>query len=225
MKTTAEMAHHRLRGVFAVTALGGAAVATMTGMVGPSATAGTDPCAASEIARTVGTVANNTGGYLDSHPETNQALTTISQQPAGPASIGSLKTYFDANPQVGKDLQGIQQPLLSLSTQCKLPISLPQILGLLSAAQSQAGGLPTGGLATGGLPTGGLPTGGLPTGGLPTGALSTGVLPGGVPLPAGLSAAQAVAAPGAVVPALPAPAVPAIPVTGPLPGPATTTTG
>jgi hemophore len=220
MKTTAEMARRRLRGVFAVTALGGAAVATMTGMVGPSATAGTDPCVASEIARTVGTVANNTGGYLDSHPETNQALTTISQQPAGPASIGSLKTYFDANPQVGKDLQGIQQPLLSLSTQCKLPISLPQILGLLSAAQSQAGGLPTGGL-----PTGGLPTGGLLTGGLPTGPLATGVLPGGVPLPAGLSAAQAVAAPGAVVPALPVPAVPATPVTGPLPGPATTTTG
>ena len=88
----------------------------------------------------ISTVATNTGGYLDAHPQTNQALTTISQQQAGPQTLGALRTYFDANPQAGKDLQALQQPLVSLSTQCKLPVSLPQLLTLMQASQS--GGLP-----------------------------------------------------------------------------------
>ena len=106
--------------------------------------------------------ATSTGSYLDSHPQTNQALTTISQQQAGPQSLAALKTYFDANPQAGKDMQQLQQPLVNLSTRCKLPITVPQILGLLQAAQ-QGGGLP----------------GGLP-GSLP-GAQSTGVPGSGLP--------------------------------------------
>jgi hemophore len=112
-----------------------------------------DPCAASEIAKTVGTVATNTGTYLDTHPQSNQALTTISRQQAGPQSLVALKSYFDTNPQAGKDLQTIQQPLTSLSSQCKLPITIPQLLGLMQAAQSQ-GGLPGGlpGAAAGPLP-------------------------------------------------------------------------
>jgi hemophore len=202
MTTTEKNARRRLGAVLAVTAVGGAAVAALAGIAGPSATAASDPCAASEIAKSIGSVVTSTGNYLDAHPETNQALTTISQQQAGPQSIGSLKAYFDANPQVGKDMGTIQQPLISLSSQCKLPISLPQLVGLL----------------------GGMPGGGLP-GGLPTGALPTGALPPGLPLPAGLPAAQAVGAPSAVAPALPAPATAVTPVTGPLPGPATTTAG
>jgi heme-binding protein len=125
-----------LSAVFAATALGGATAIALTTS---SATAAPDPCAAGQIARTVGTVATNTGTYLDSHPQTNQALTTISQQQAGPQTLVALKGYFDANPQAGKDLQAVQQPLTSLSTQCKLPVSLPQLLGLLQATQSAAG--------------------------------------------------------------------------------------
>ena len=113
-------------------------VAALTGLFVPSATAAPDPCAASEVARTVGSVATSTGSYLDSHPETNQALTTISQQQAGPQSLGALKTYFDANPQAGKDMQQLQQPLVSLSGRCKLPITVPQVLGLMQAAQRRA---------------------------------------------------------------------------------------
>jgi hypothetical protein len=52
----------------------------------------------------------------------------------------ALTSYFDANPQADKELQAILQPLTSLSTRCKLPVSLPPLLGLLQAAQS--GGLP-----------------------------------------------------------------------------------
>ncbi len=118
-----------LFGAFAVSALGGGGVAV--GLLTPAATAAPDPCAASQIAKTIGSVANSTGGtYLDAHPpETNQALTTIAQQPAGPQSLAATKTYFDANPQAGKDMQQLQQPLVSLSTQCRLPITMPQLLG------------------------------------------------------------------------------------------------
>ncbi|MCX2931852.1 hemophore [Mycobacterium sp. CVI_P3] len=131
------VARRGLTAVLAATAAGGAAALLLAPS---SATAAPDPCAASQIAKTVGTVATNTGNYLDTHPQTNQALTTISQQQAGPQTLVALKSYFDANPDAAKDLQNIQQPLQGVSTRCKLPVSLPQLLGLLQSAQ--AGGLP-----------------------------------------------------------------------------------
>jgi len=144
MISTARTLRRSLYAVFAASAAGGVSVAALLGPA-PSATAATDPCAASELAKTIGSVATSMGYYLDSHPQTNQALTTISQQPqAGPQSLGAVKSYFDANPQAAKDMQQLQQPLVSLSTRCQLPISLPQLMGLMQAAQQQGGGLPGG---------------------------------------------------------------------------------
>jgi heme-binding protein len=144
MNTTTKALRRSLYAVFAASAVGGASVAALMGSTVPPATAATDPCAASELARTIGSVATSMGTYLDSHPQTNQALTTISQQQAGPQSLGAVKTYFDANPQVAKDMQQLQQPLVNLSTRCKLPVSLPQLMGLMQAAQQQGGALPGG---------------------------------------------------------------------------------
>jgi heme-binding protein len=167
-----------LYAVFAASAAGGAAVAALAV---PSATAATDPCAASEVARTIGSVAISTGNYLDTHPQTNQALTTISQQQAGPQSLGAIKSYFDANPQVAKDMQQLQQPLVNLSTRCKLPVSLPQLMNLMQAAQQQGGAL------TGSLPgavqsaqTAGVPGAALPASPSPASAVTqgSGPLPG-----------------------------------------------
>ncbi len=124
--------------VFAATAAGGAVVAGLTmssGPMTPSATAAADPCAASEVAKTIGSVATSIGDYLDEHPQTNQALTTISQQQAGPQSLGAVKAYFDANPKAAKEMQQLQQPLASLSSRCKLPLTLPQVMGLMQQAQ------------------------------------------------------------------------------------------
>lgn len=140
MNTTTRAVRRSLYAVFAASAAGGAVVAALAV---PSATAAPDPCAASEVARTIGSVATSTGNYLDSHPQTNQALTTISQQQGGPAPLGALKNYFDANPQVGKDMQALQQPLTSLSGRCKLPFTLPQVMGLMQAAQQQGTALPS----------------------------------------------------------------------------------
>jgi heme-binding protein len=147
----------------------GAAVpsAAVALLAGPSATGATDPCAASEVARTIGSVAKSMGDYLDSHPETNQAMTTILQQQAGPQSVTSLKSYFEANPKVAVDMTSIAQPLTGLSTQCKLPITIPQAMGLMQQAQG-AGGLPA-------LPSGGAP--GTPPAG-PVGGAVPAVPPG-----------------------------------------------
>lgn len=181
MMSTANALRRSLFALFAASAAGGVTVAALMANTAPSATAATDPCAASELARTIGSVAMSTGTYLDSHPDTNQALTTISQQQAGPQSLGAIKNYFDANPQAAKDMQQLQQPLVSMSTRCKLPISLPQLMGLMQAAQQQGGAL------QGGLPGAmqaaqsmGVPTGGLPAAPSPASAITqgTGALPG-----------------------------------------------
>jgi hemophore len=120
-------------------AVPGAAIAVLAG---PPATGANDPCAASEMARTIGSVAKSMGDYLDSHPETNQTMTTLLQQQAGPQSLTTMKSYLEANPKVAGDMTTIAQPLTNLSTQCKLPITIPQAMGLMQQAQGAAGGLP-----------------------------------------------------------------------------------
>ncbi len=183
MTPTRVTARHGLSAAFAVCAAGGAAVfvlMTQAGSAMPSAAASADPCAASQVAKTVGSVANSMGTYLDSHPETNQALTTISQQQGGPASLAALKSYLDANPQVAKDMQTLQAPLANLGSRCQLPVTIPQVMGLLQAAQ-QGGGVP-GGLP-GSLPTAatvGVPGTTLPAQSSPAAAVvqGTGPLPG-----------------------------------------------
>lgn len=140
----------------------GVAVAVLAGA---PATGANDPCAASEVARTIGSVSKSMGDYLDSHPETNQTMTSMLQQQAGPQSVNRLKSYFDANPKVAGDMTSIAQPLTNLSLQCKLPISIPQAMGLMQQAQGAAGGLP----ALPGNPAGASPLSGT-TGGAPAAA-------------------------------------------------------
>jgi len=170
----------RLLGVLTATALGGATAVVL--LSAPSAVGASDPCAASEMARTIGNVARSAGDYLDGHPETNQAMTTVLQEPAGPQSVNSLETYFDANPKAASDMQTIALPLAGLSSRCKLPISLPQVLGFMQSAQ---GGLP------GGLPSAAAQAisgaqGAVPPGGVPAAAPAA---PGPAMMP-GLSAVK-----------------------------------
>ena len=98
------------------------------------AAAAPDPCAASEVAKTVAMVATHTGNYLEANPRANQTITAISKQ-GGPESVAGLKAYFDANPAVAGDMKRLQQPLVSLSARCELPLTLPQVFGLMQAAQ------------------------------------------------------------------------------------------
>ena len=172
--------------VFAGSAAGAIAVFALAAPTTPAAEAAPDPCAASEVARAIGTVATSTGNYLDAHPDTNMALTAIAKQQPGPQSLGALKAYFDANPQVGKDMQQLQSPLVSLSTKCDMPLTLPQLMGLMQAAQSQGGALAGGGLPSG-LPGAVQAAQNAAVPSTPASALSTGSgpLPGPVARPAG----------------------------------------
>jgi heme-binding protein len=139
MKTGTATGRRRLSAGLIAAAVPGTAVAVLAG---PPATGANDPCAASEVARTIGSVSKSMGDYLDSHPETNQTMTTMLQQQAGPQSLTSLKSYFEANPKVVGDMTSIAQPLTNLSMQCKLPVTVPQAMGLMQQAQGAAGGLP-----------------------------------------------------------------------------------
>ena len=141
----------RLLGVLTATGLSGAAAAVL--LSAPTAVGASDQCAASEMAKAISNVARSAGDYLDGHPETNQAMTSVMQEPAGPQSVNSLKSYFDANPKAASDMQTIASPLAGLSMRCKMPIGLPQVLGFMQSAQGtvpggQPGAVP-GGLAAG----------------------------------------------------------------------------
>ena len=78
-------ARRRLMAALTATGLGGATAVVL--LSAPSAVGAPDPCAASEMARTISNVARSAGDYLDGHPETNQAMTSVMQQPAGPQSV------------------------------------------------------------------------------------------------------------------------------------------
>jgi len=176
MTTGTATRRRRLLAGLIATAAPAAAIALLAG---PPATGANDPCAASEVARTIGSVSKSMGDYLDSHPETNQSMTTMLQQQAGPQSLTGLKSYFEANPKVAGDMTSIAQPLTNLSTQCKLPITIPQAMGMMQQAQGAAGGLP-GGLP--GLPGGGGAPAAAPPAGAP-GAMLPGVTVGGAQPP------------------------------------------
>jgi hemophore len=136
-------ARHRLLAALTATGLGGATALVL--LSAPSAVGASDPCAASEMARTISNVARSAGDYLDGHPETNQAMTSAMQQQGGPASVSSLETYFDANPKAASDIQTIASPLAGLSSRCKMQISLPQVLGFMQSPQgAMPGGVPGG---------------------------------------------------------------------------------
>ena len=170
MTTVTATGRRRLLAGLIATAVPGAALAVLAG---PPATGANDPCAASEVARTIGSVSKSMGDYLDSHPETNQTMTTMLQQQAGPQSFTGLKSYFEANPKVAGDMTSIAQPLTNLSMQCKLPITIPQAMGLMQQSQGAAGGLPA-------LPGNTAPA--PPAAGAP-GATLPGVTIGGAPRP------------------------------------------
>src|SRR3954464_13936792 len=71
--STAKALRRSLFAVFAASAAGGAIVAALMGNAAPSATAATDPCAASELARTIGSMAPAMGKHLHRDPQNKQA--------------------------------------------------------------------------------------------------------------------------------------------------------
>jgi hemophore-related protein len=67
-------------------------------------------------------VSASTGAYLVAHPQTNQELTDIAQQPAEQAEQ-AYQVYFDQNPQIENELKAINQPITDLSNQCGIDVT------------------------------------------------------------------------------------------------------
>jgi heme-binding protein len=82
-----------LFGAFATCALGGVAAATIA-----IPSAGAQPgCTASDFSHMASGVLAAAGGWLDTHPQANDVLTSAGMQGAG--AEGSVRDYFVAHPQ------------------------------------------------------------------------------------------------------------------------------
>lgn len=123
-------------GVIAAGVLSGVATAIVVlpsakGEPTPTPAPAADPCLASNLTGTISKVNQEISAYLQSHPETNQALADVAKQ--SPFSAQSAFTaYFDAHPQEATDLHTLQQPLVDLSNQCGYGVTPGQVLGALS---------------------------------------------------------------------------------------------
>jgi heme-binding protein len=130
IKATTPTVRRGLYGMLAGGLLGGLATATIAL---PSANAAPEQCTASGVATTQSSVQLAMSTYLQTHPQTNVALTDIAKQSPTEAQV-SYRTYFAENPKVADDLKGIQQPVSDLSTQCGIQASSSQLTDALQTA-------------------------------------------------------------------------------------------
>jgi len=130
MSTSAKTVRRGLYGMIAGGLLGGVATATIAL---PNANAAPDQCTASGVATTQSSVQLSMSTYLQTHPQTNQAMTDIAKQSPSEAQV-SYRTYFANNPRVADDLKGIQQPVTELSSQCGIEASSNQLTEALKTA-------------------------------------------------------------------------------------------
>ncbi|MDT5387612.1 MAG: heme-binding protein [Mycobacterium sp.] len=127
MKMSEKTVRRGLYGMLAGGLLGGVATAVI---VLPSANAAPDQCSASGMATTQSSVSLSMSTYLQTHPQTNQALTDIAKQTPTEAQA-SYATYFADNPKVADDLKGLQQPVTELNSQCGIQSTSNQLTDAL----------------------------------------------------------------------------------------------
>jgi hemophore-related protein len=130
MKMSETTVRRGLYGMFAGGLLGGVASAAI---LMPSANAAPDQCSASGLATTQSSVQLSMSTYLQTHPQTNQALTDIAKKSPTEAQA-SYEMYFADNPQVARDLKGLEQPVSDLTTQCGIQSSSDQLTDALTSA-------------------------------------------------------------------------------------------
>ncbi|MGV0635442.1 hemophore-related protein [Mycolicibacillus trivialis] len=107
--------------------LAGAVVAAPLLLAVPVAHAApADPCNPAVVR----TVADGINGYLARHPDVNQSLIDINNEPPGQVSEG-YHGYFDAHPDVAAELRALRTPLHDL--QCVNTALPPQVVNALKA--------------------------------------------------------------------------------------------
>jgi hemophore-related protein len=122
------------RGVMTVLvtgALGGLVAATIA-----VPTASAQPqCTAAGLSSALGTVSTQTGQYLSSHPDANDAISDAGAAGPGQAE-NAIRNYFITRPQQWAELQRIAQPLRALRQQCEVDVAPADIARLFDAMAS-----------------------------------------------------------------------------------------
>ncbi len=118
MNITGITARRKVAGAIVGSLLGGVAAATI---VAPSAAAAPQGCSAADVAATAGSTLTAARGYLNAHPDANQAVTAAFNQPRGQAAT-DLRNYFTANPSEYYDLKGILSPIGDKQRQCNVAV-------------------------------------------------------------------------------------------------------
>ena len=117
-------------GAVAVGFLGAVAGSGISGTSAPAADAAPASCTAAGLASTASGVLGQAGGFLNSHPETNDVLTNAATMPPDEAR-SSVQGYFIGHLDQLSTLQGIAQPLTDLKNQCGIAVSPTQLATLL----------------------------------------------------------------------------------------------
>ena len=88
------------------------------GAVAQAATAWAEPpnCSVADVAAVSG-VSTSISAYLFAHPDTNTFLSGLDGMSRADA-MNAEKQYYDRNPGVERDLEGIRQPLTDLRARC-----------------------------------------------------------------------------------------------------------
>jgi hemophore-related protein len=125
MTTSATTVRRGLFGMFAggLLAFGSAAILAPVASAQPAPAPVPGPdCSAASVAGTVSTATASEGAYLTANPQTNQALTQISEEPQ-PQAQEAYRTYFAQNPQVEDQLKAIHQPVSALQDRCGVKLT------------------------------------------------------------------------------------------------------
>jgi hemophore-related protein len=101
----------------------GAGVIAGATLVGTAATAAADPpnCTAADLANVMSGVNAGMSSYLFTHPDVNAFFTGLKGQSRDQMRT-NVTNYFNANPQVRDEINGVRQAASDFRDRCNAPI-------------------------------------------------------------------------------------------------------
>jgi hemophore-related protein len=101
----------------------GAGVIAGATLIGTAATAAADPpnCTAADLANVMSGVNAGMSSYLFTHPDVNNFFTGLKGQSRDQMRT-NVTNYFNANPQVRDEINGVRQAASDFRDRCNAPI-------------------------------------------------------------------------------------------------------
>jgi heme-binding protein len=109
------------------------ALSALSALLSAPTAAAQPGCTAAELSNALGIVGGQTGAYLSSHPDANEAISSAGTAPDPPKVI---QDYFLAHQDQWAELQRIASPLRTLKAQCQVDVAPSQIAQLYAAMAS-----------------------------------------------------------------------------------------